>query len=619
MKRTFSLILAFCLVFTIASTSAYAASSSQTSAQQIIQVLGIITGDQDGTLNLTNNVTRAQFAKMMIAASTYKDSISTKANSSPFKDVKYTHWAASYVQAAVKSGWLTGYSDGTFRPDNNVKLEEAVSALLKMLGYTSSDFSGAFPKVQLAKYISLGLNEGISATQGQFITRQDCVNLFYNLLNTKEKSGNYYATSLGYTVNSTGGLDFSSLVLAKMSGPFVIMDSNWSSSLPFSLSTVTIFKNGSPSSLSAASKFDVYYYNIAMRTVWIYNNKVTGIYTAATPSTSLPSSVTVAGKIYSISTSSASYKLSSIGNYKLGDAVTLILGMNGDVIEVLSPSTTNAPIYGFVLSTGTNKYSDIYGNSYGSDTISIASTDGNTYEYEYSGYKINTGTLVEVKYDNNKFSITQLTDKHLTGTVNQVATSLGSLSFAADIQIVDSTKNGSYIKVYPPRLAGLSLDSSDVRYYQLDSDGRISRLILNDVTGDMYNYGILTVVSESVSQDYNFYKYIVDGVLSTYNSPTTFFGAVSGPVQIELQGSDLIALKNLTEVHLSALNSAFATSDSIQYPIANRSTVYLFQNEKYSLSRIETVNNTDSYSLYGYYDKPLSKGGQIRVIVAYPK
>ncbi len=121
MKRITSIFLALCLTFAFIVPNALAASADQATVQQTIQVLGILTGDENGNLNLSGYVTRAQFAKMMIAASVYRDAISETASLSPFKDVKSTHWAASYIQTAVSAGWLTGYSDGTYRPDNNVK------------------------------------------------------------------------------------------------------------------------------------------------------------------------------------------------------------------------------------------------------------------------------------------------------------------------------------------------------------------------------------------------------------------------------------------------------------------------------------------------------------------
>ena len=104
MKKTTSFLLALCLVIGLAMPNVQAAAPDPTSAQQIVSALGIITGDETGNLNLSSTVTRAEFAKMMIAASIYKDTISSSSKSSPFKDVKYTHWAASYVQAAVSAG-----------------------------------------------------------------------------------------------------------------------------------------------------------------------------------------------------------------------------------------------------------------------------------------------------------------------------------------------------------------------------------------------------------------------------------------------------------------------------------------------------------------------------------
>ena len=52
---------------------------------------------------------------------------------------------------------MTGYTDGTFRPDQTVKLEEACSAVLKLLGYDSASLAGSFPSAQLSKAAALGL------------------------------------------------------------------------------------------------------------------------------------------------------------------------------------------------------------------------------------------------------------------------------------------------------------------------------------------------------------------------------------------------------------------------------------------------------------------------------
>jgi len=621
MKRAASVLLAFCLIIGLTAGSASAASSDALSAQQTVQAMGIITGDGSGDLNLSGGVTRAQFAKMMIAASTLKDTVSASAKVSPFKDVKYTNWAAAYIQAAVTAGYLSGYTDGTYRPDNGVKLEEAVSAVLKMLGYSATDFSGAFPDAQLAKYAALGLNENVSAVKGQALTRQDCMFLFYNLMSVKNKSGSYYATMLGYTVNSSGEINYSSLVLTNTDGPFIIEDSSWTSSLPFSSGGASVYLNGTASSLSSAETYGVYYFNKSMKTVWLYNNRVTGTYTAAAPNTSAPTSVTVAGNSYTLSTSEAAYAFSNTGSFRLGDTVTLLLDMDGEVAGVLSPGVVSAAVCGVVSATGTTTYTDSTGSSHSNSNVTVVATDGSSYKYNYSGSAIDVGDLVTVTYSGGYLNVTETGGSALDGTVDSAASGIGTYSFAPDVQIIDTTINGSYCVTYPSRLAGIYLSSSNVRYYSLDSAGKINRLILSDVTGDMYKYGILlsALVKSDTTNGLSIsgtYKYVIGGV-STSASSSKAFSATSGAVQIELINGSIYKMVALNRITVASVGASYVTaSDGTKYTMADNIPVYLYNNDSYTLTTLSAVS-ASSNSLYGYYDKAISSGGRIRVIIAY--
>ena len=59
---------------------------------------------------------------------------------------------------------MTGYTDGSFRPDQTVRLEEACAVALKLLGYDSSTLAGSFPSAQLSKAAALGLRGGIKSS-----------------------------------------------------------------------------------------------------------------------------------------------------------------------------------------------------------------------------------------------------------------------------------------------------------------------------------------------------------------------------------------------------------------------------------------------------------------------
>ena len=99
-----------------------------------------------------------------------------------FTDVDSGNEYAPDIRIAVQQGWLSGYTDGSFRPDNGVTLEETCTAALKLLGYDVTTLSGSFPAAQLNKAGSLGLRTGLSAVQGQGLTLEDAAVLFYNAL-----------------------------------------------------------------------------------------------------------------------------------------------------------------------------------------------------------------------------------------------------------------------------------------------------------------------------------------------------------------------------------------------------------------------------------------------------
>ena len=74
---------------------------------------GAISGYSDGTFRPYDNVTRAQFAKVLVAAMGWAiDAPQTQS----FSDVSAGYWAYGYIETAVSHGVVSGYSDGTFKP-----------------------------------------------------------------------------------------------------------------------------------------------------------------------------------------------------------------------------------------------------------------------------------------------------------------------------------------------------------------------------------------------------------------------------------------------------------------------------------------------------------------------
>ena len=88
-----------------------------------LSVIGLLRGYEDGSFRPDNPISRAECVVLLSRL------IEVPAGSSTFSDVPETHWASSDISAGTSAGWLAGYPDGTFRPDQNITRLEAVKMI----------------------------------------------------------------------------------------------------------------------------------------------------------------------------------------------------------------------------------------------------------------------------------------------------------------------------------------------------------------------------------------------------------------------------------------------------------------------------------------------------------
>ena len=616
MKKILSLLLAAVMLTGSLPAALAASDTSDSVIEQVVKAAEIMVGDSSGNLNLDSTVTRAEYAKMLVCASTSKDSVAGTSNSSPFKDVPYTHWAAGYIKTAVQQGWLSGYLDGSYKPNKTVTLEEAVTGVLKLLGYSTTDLSGSYPYAQLAMYRSLGLNTRITAAQGSSMTRRSMMYLFYNLLNTKTKDGQVYAQTLGYTLNSNNEIDYLSMISDTMEGPFVV-----ESGLSSIVSTAgrTIYRNGYASTADAVQKYDVVYYTGS--TIWAYANAVTGTYQSASPSAASPSSVTVAGNTYEIETSDAALALSTLGGLNTGDIITLLLGRDGKVAYALPAEDYSSAVAGVVTAVGTGTYTNAVGNSYSARTITVTATDGASYTYPCSKTSIDEGTVVSIGFGSSGTDVSILKSSNIAGKIS--GRTIGSKTMAKDVRILDINDDGGAKRIYYSRLNGAELESADVRWYAANADGEITDLILRDFTGDLYECGIITSAKET-STDMELsgsYTYLLNGEKRTLTTMSMTLGASYGPARLTIEDGQLSAVRALYKIkNPDSITQLGVTKDGDSWLFSDECAVYLYQNSTYSLfSLTELRNNFDKYNITCYYDKDTRDGGRIRIITAQAK
>ena len=480
-KRILALLLAVCVACSMLILPA-SASGSNTAVQTAV-TLGGLTSDQ--TANLAAPLTRGALTKLMVAFSAYRESAKTQGSTGTlFSDVGSGSAYAPYVRIAVQQGWISGYTDGSFRPDNAVTLEEACTAVLKLLGYDVTTLSGTFPAAQLNKANELGLRDNLTKTQGEGMTLEDGAVLLYNALTATTAEGKVYASSLGFTVNN-GVVDVSSILLSNVKGPFV---AGLGTQLPFA--PTAVYRNDTVTTDATLNAYDVYYYNETAQTVWIYTRKAAGRITAVAPSANAPTSVTVAGTEYTIASSSVAAQLSALNGGGVGQVVTLLLGMNDEAVSVLTGDAANEVFYGVVQTTSRS----LVENS-GPDvqqTVAVACTDGVTRSVNVDKqFNYPAGKLVAITVDENGESIQSLETRSTSGTVNAEGTALDNTALASNVEILDTTSEGLAGAVRPSRLSGVTLSGTDVKYYTTNEKGEIDRLILSDVTGDLWEYAAL--------------------------------------------------------------------------------------------------------------------------------
>ena len=204
LKRLIALVAVFAMALTTIASAASFSDVAEDSAYyegvETLSKLGIIDGYEDGSFKPEQTVTRAEMAKLLACIQGYGSSAEAQ-TSTVFTDVPAEHWASGYIANATGIA-IDGYGDGTFRPDVQVKYEEAVKMIMATLGYTViANGKGGYPMGYVSAAISAKVTDGVSnATVGTNANRGTIAQLLFNAIDTplveqttweKDGSGEY--------------------------------------------------------------------------------------------------------------------------------------------------------------------------------------------------------------------------------------------------------------------------------------------------------------------------------------------------------------------------------------------------------------------------------------------
>lgn len=150
-------------------------------AISMLSSMDIITGFPDGSFKPDEAVTRAQMAALITRMFNLG---SSPVAVEPFSDVTVTYWAASDIVSAKNRGIINGFPDGTFQPEAEVTYEQAVKMIVCALNYgAAAEKAGGYPNGYIQQASKLGILKTAAYTQDKGAPRGIIAQLLYNSLN----------------------------------------------------------------------------------------------------------------------------------------------------------------------------------------------------------------------------------------------------------------------------------------------------------------------------------------------------------------------------------------------------------------------------------------------------
>ena len=748
---------------------------SQTAA--VLDALGIMQGVGGGSFAPGKALTRAQFCKLAVTAMGVTD-VSPYASYTIFPDVKHSHWAAPYINAAVRhpelkeKSIIRGYADGSFGPNKIVSYGEVCTMLLRMLGYKEEDVGPFWPADYIAQAQAIGLTDGVTIADARAaVKRGDAAVLLLNALNT-DKKGEEGSTLLDKVASSTvkdcilletgktysglaadaalfyedgvvdagsprktaGTLDssmigvYGTIVIGKGSSKVAVgvipngnkteayevvnaaadrivttngtlrpdrktklyisrdhvmneYENAWANlqsgdtltlyyneygvlqlmavlpkttagaahSFVYGLATsrripaeYTIIKNGAKIDASKLKKYDVVTLDAANRQAIVSDTKLSGKYQTDSTTYSHPSQVEILRQKFSVSSEAAA----TFKDMKLNDYITLLFDADGNVAAAYPKKDVSAEMQGIVTKIDAEKATVTLTNGLTLRDISIA-----------KDVKTDVmGRLVTVSQSGEGADLIRRTLSGKTaGSWSVAEGKLGSNAVSSKVRVYEEVLSGAPLNAINVSDIDLtSVPASQIKYTVQDNAGTVTNIVLGDVTGESWIYGIgygkrikgnLHIPSnwndmyeekqKEYEKDPDHYNYTYTVIPKYWENGKTVedkeyrvvslpSGLNGNPIGIPRGYSTDASIVNtsLDTLKLTLIDtvksSAFDGSSGVRtkdgyYELAENIGVYVSEQNRF-VSLQTAKSNYTSFRVYA--NKTAENGGKIRVIVA---
>ena len=645
------------------------ADSTVSEAVEVLAGLDVVSGYSDGGYHPNDALTRAQFCKLAILMEGHGSQVTNSAYRTLFSDVPGSNWAAPYINLAYEEGLVAGYGDGTFGPDDAVTTGQAVTIALHLLGYTNEEIGPFWPEDYMEKGAALGLLDGISKTADQTLNRGEAALLLYHMLDQTTSTGQEYldqlcasklegvvvldnaaeaedgtlntlevytAQGLSYyeqsnvvpealvgrkgtvlldqagkvtgfvpdetvsrqiqlsEVEADGITDASGYTYSVSSGSAVLLDGNVSTygTCWYELegrASVTLYYSASGSVELVVATDAVAYEGVTL----------TGYYENASPNTTSPQSITLLG----IDLDVAEDTQTGLSSLAVGDRITVTLNGAGEVISACPASQKQVEQYG-VLENG-----------------SVRLTCGLTAQGEISSGSAKVGDLVKV----SSSGIGELSVSAVSGgssyQLKVPQRTLGTIPLSDDLVLYERVGASPVTEIEWDDLLVDTVPAASIDFYATNDSGEVCLLLLDDVTGNAYTYGVLTsgeVNSGESGMSYTNLTVSVengDGTSQAYITGTSVKNDTVGGVAATSEGktAGIVVLESAEGIARSAFDGTEAVVvDGIRVPVSDEVQVYNANTQRWT-TLSEAKAYADTFTVY--YSGTLGEDAVVRVVV----
>lgn len=222
LKRALAVVISLAMVMTtVVFASSFTDVTSDAGYAQAINVgvaLKLFTGYEDGTFKPDGDITRAEFAAIVVRAMGQEAQADGAKGTTKFIDVASSHWAAGYINIASQSGIVNGYGDGNFGPEDKVTYEQAVKMMVVALGYGPAVGSAGYPVGYLTIAQQNGMTTGVKGTNGVAINRGQVAQLVFNSLDVPLMEQTGFGTYVDYVVQDGSGDTYQKTLMSENLG-----------------------------------------------------------------------------------------------------------------------------------------------------------------------------------------------------------------------------------------------------------------------------------------------------------------------------------------------------------------------------------------------------------------